>query len=212
MVLNRCATRDRIINQGIPSDPSCLLCNSLRETRSHLYFDCSFSWLVLENLASRCNLVSTRDWNGVLFSLQNYAILNHSEKLLLITWQATIYLIWTERNLRYHTNSCKSTDSIILEVNRLICDRIASFRRLNLAKASAMRVALVVKIILCLYFSSLIVTVTKKVDLILGTLIGASFWALFTKTPLLGPSWFLDLQMCVPLFCKATQSIGLLAL
>lgn len=37
-VLNRCPTRDRLLNWGLNTDPSCLLCNLQPESRNHIFF------------------------------------------------------------------------------------------------------------------------------------------------------------------------------
>ncbi|KAJ4881601.1 Reverse transcriptase zinc-binding domain protein [Raphanus sativus] len=43
MVLNRCPTRDRILQWGLSTDGNCLLCNAAPESRDHIYYACAFS-------------------------------------------------------------------------------------------------------------------------------------------------------------------------
>ncbi|VVB08929.1 unnamed protein product [Arabis nemorensis] len=45
-VLDRCPTRNRLLNWGLITDPNCLLCNSSLEDRDHVFFGCSFSWRI----------------------------------------------------------------------------------------------------------------------------------------------------------------------
>lgn len=138
MVLNRSPTRDRLLQWGLQTDPSCLLCNFFPESRSHLFFECRFSWAVWENLSKRCNFNSLRDWESLLGQLRNFKAPKPARKLLLIAWQASIYLIWTERNHRLHRDRSRSVDVIIKEADLLIRNRIASLRRKNPTHASAM--------------------------------------------------------------------------
>lgn len=131
MVLNRSPTRDRILRWGLQTDDHCLLCNSCPETRSHLFFDCGYSWDVWIEIARRCGFSPTRDWEGTLRDLQAYRGNKHSRKLLLLAWQGTIYFIWSERNNRLHRNTSRSPNSIISEIDRTIRRKLASFRLEN---------------------------------------------------------------------------------
>lgn len=38
VTLNRCPTKDRMLNWGIKTDPTCVLCNGTAESRDHLFF------------------------------------------------------------------------------------------------------------------------------------------------------------------------------
>lgn len=52
MLLNRCPTRDRLLSWNLQTDPSCLLCNQVNESRDHIYFTCSFSSDVWNHFSS----------------------------------------------------------------------------------------------------------------------------------------------------------------
>ncbi|XP_018448680.1 uncharacterized protein LOC130507370 [Raphanus sativus] len=53
MVLNRCPTRDRILQWGLSTDGNCLLCNAAPESRDHIYYACAFSSEVWINISGR---------------------------------------------------------------------------------------------------------------------------------------------------------------
>ncbi|KAG7531557.1 Reverse transcriptase zinc-binding domain [Arabidopsis suecica] len=138
MVLDRSPTRDRLLNWGLATDPSCLLCSTSPESRSHLFFDCSFSGAIWVFLSSKCNYLSSRSWDTLLSQLSSYSVSKPSRKLLLIAWQASIYCIWSERNNRLHRNAFKSIDTLIRDADLIIRNRIASIRLTNPRQSSQM--------------------------------------------------------------------------
>lgn len=69
-VLNRSPTRDRMIHWGLQVDPSCLLCNAAAESRDHLFFNCSYSWMLWTELARRYNHQPDQDWSRGLLRMQ----------------------------------------------------------------------------------------------------------------------------------------------
>lgn len=138
MVLDRSPTRDRLLKWGLTIDPSCLLCNASPESRSHLFFNCSFSGAIWDVISSRCNFPSSRNWDTLLSQLKVYSISKPNRKLLLIAWQASIYFVWTERNNRLHRNNYKSVDTLVREADLLVRNRIASIRLSNSRQASQM--------------------------------------------------------------------------
>lgn len=127
-VLNRCPTRDRLISWGLQTPPNCLLCNSGMESRDHLLFNCSYSFAVWKEAAARCSYAATSDWNLTLSHMQNLPPRRHSTQLLLWSWQASIYHLWTERNSRLHRNSFRSQDSVINQIDLQIRNKISSLR------------------------------------------------------------------------------------
>ncbi|CAH2034076.1 unnamed protein product [Thlaspi arvense] len=136
-VLNRCPTKDRIINWGLSTDPICLLCNNLPESRNHLYFECSFSWSLWLRVAAR-SMPSPphRHWDATVEQLQNFSGGNLRKRLLLLSWQAVIYFIWSERNGRLHRNTFRTVDSITGLIDHLVRNRISSLREKNQTSAS----------------------------------------------------------------------------
>ncbi|CAH2047940.1 unnamed protein product [Thlaspi arvense] len=126
-VLNRCPTRDKMRSWGLQVDPLCLLCASANETRDHLLFECSYSWEIWTRISRCCSHQPQGTWTETLeylCSLQGSGI---SKKLLLISWQATIYSIWVERNHRLHRNTAKSTTMIINQIARLVGTELQAF-------------------------------------------------------------------------------------
>ncbi|CAH2037582.1 unnamed protein product [Thlaspi arvense] len=54
-VLNRSPTRDRMREWGLPIDLVCVLCNSVAESRDHLFFDCPYSWEIWNSISHHCS-------------------------------------------------------------------------------------------------------------------------------------------------------------
>lgn len=104
MVLNRCPTRDRIIGWGLQTNPLCLLCGLKNETRDHLYFMCQYSWTVWSRASQRCAETPIPDWNVSLQTLCNIRGSKIKRNLLRIAWQASIYVLWAERNTGFIVN------------------------------------------------------------------------------------------------------------
>ncbi|CAG7899156.1 unnamed protein product, partial [Brassica rapa] len=71
-------------------------------------------------LASRCSVSPSPDWDATLTTLHNYRGTRPWRKLLLLSWQAAIYLLWSERNQRLHRNRFRSSDSLLLEIDKQI--------------------------------------------------------------------------------------------
>lgn len=69
-VLNRCPTKDRMVEWGLATDPNCILCNSDLESRDHLYFTCSYSWEIWNLVAARSGFSTPREWNEILTDLE----------------------------------------------------------------------------------------------------------------------------------------------
>ncbi|KAL0853720.1 hypothetical protein Bca101_058872 [Brassica carinata] len=61
-MLNRCPTRDRMIDWGLQVPAACLLCNANPESRDHLFFSCSYSMQVWAPVAARSDLAPSSSW------------------------------------------------------------------------------------------------------------------------------------------------------
>lgn len=107
MTLNRCPTKDRMLQWGLQTDGSCILCGGNNESRDHLFFQCIYSSEVWYVFALRCSVASSPSWESTLLPLKSFSGSRLWRKLLLLSWQATIYSLWTERNHRLHRNHFK---------------------------------------------------------------------------------------------------------
>lgn len=99
-VLDRCPTKNRMVDWRIDTDPTCILCNSDLESRDHLFSACSYSWEVWHSIAGRAGFFTPRDWNVLLGNLERLKSPQHIRLLTLLAWQATYYLLHLGRTER----------------------------------------------------------------------------------------------------------------
>ncbi|KAJ4904458.1 Reverse transcriptase zinc-binding domain protein [Raphanus sativus] len=138
VLLDRCPTRDRLIRWGMNVNPLCLLCNTIQESRNHLFFECSYSASVWRLIAARCDLMPSLTWESILHQLLTLRVNRDTLRLTLLATQAAIYWIWTERNKRYHQQIFRSPEAIFLLIDKQIRNRLQSIRHANPRASSAM--------------------------------------------------------------------------
>lgn len=128
MVRNRCPTRDRLLSWGLQTDSRCLLCNVADESIAHCFFECSVAWEIWKTIAVRCNFNSARQWAAILPQLKCHSTNKTQKTLLLLCWQATLYILWTERNNRLHNAQSTSPPGLIAKIKLVVKNRISSLR------------------------------------------------------------------------------------
>lgn len=128
VTLNRCPTKDMMLQWGLQVTPTCLLCNLQVESRNHLYFDCGFSYDLWTLIASRSRIIPRRSWDETILQMQSLPSEKAFRLLVLLSWQAILYWLWNERNNRLHSNTFRSIDSIFSLIDRQIRNKIQSFR------------------------------------------------------------------------------------
>lgn len=138
VALNRIPTRDRLLNWGLQVPSLCLLCNSVDETRDHLFWDCGYSYALWSQVASRCRITPIRRWEDSIEQMTTFSSPTTARSLTLLGWQATLYWIWNERNQRLHANQFRSVDSLFTIVDHQIRNKIQSFRGTNPTQSSEM--------------------------------------------------------------------------
>ena len=138
MILNRCPTKDRMLQWGLQVDSTCLLCNAHSESRNHLYFDCCYSFDLWALIAQRCRITPRQNWDETVSQMKALPSRKVDRLLTLLSWQAALYWIWNERNSRMHTNVFRSVDAIFTIIDRQIRNKTQSFRVSNPNLSSAM--------------------------------------------------------------------------
>lgn len=95
-ILDRCPTKDRITIWRIKVNPNCLLGSTGIENWNHILFDCNFSFSVWSSIASRCGVQPLRDWSQTIHNMESLRGPNLNRRLILLSWQTTIYSTWAE--------------------------------------------------------------------------------------------------------------------
>lgn len=136
---NRLATRDRMRGWGIEVSPSCLLCSGSVECRQHLFFDCTYSAEVWSHFCSRLRLLPPAGYEDCLRWLKAPSSETNVVLITRLLFQATIYLIWKERNSRLHSGTCKPAQTIIQELKKTMSLKLDPLsRNMRLASSSSL--------------------------------------------------------------------------
>ncbi|CAN6924517.1 unnamed protein product [Brassica oleracea] len=77
-------------------------------------------------------------WTQTVTDLQSLPAAGSYTQLVLLAWQSTMYYLWAERNNRLHNSSFRSGDSIFLQIDSSIRNRISSRRDQNPGNSSRM--------------------------------------------------------------------------
>ncbi|CAG7880246.1 unnamed protein product [Brassica rapa] len=130
--LDRLPTRTRLASWGLPIDQSCCLCGNALENRDHLFLRCEVSQYLWSMITRRLGYrtFTFHTWTAFIAWLgSNHS--SHSTTLRRIAAQATIYILWYERNNRLH-NSISSSPAVLFKLlDRLIKDTILARRNMK---------------------------------------------------------------------------------
>ncbi|KAH0899272.1 hypothetical protein HID58_048840, partial [Brassica napus] len=81
-------------------------------------------------------------WSAVVWyprgCMQAISSAKHERLLVLLAWQASIYLLWTERNNRIHRRHYRSVSSLANQADHLIRNKISGIRETNPSLSSKM--------------------------------------------------------------------------
>ena len=117
---NRLHTRDRMRRRGISIPPDCILCSGNDESRDHLFFSCGFSSAVWLHFLNRVSLsppmlfMDCLTWVSFPSRDQNISL------IIKLVFQASIYLLWKERNRRLHDLTARSSFAIIKDIKVIL--------------------------------------------------------------------------------------------
>lgn len=102
-VLERLSTMDRVAKWSQGIDAVCVLCKTVTESRSHLFFECTYaSQLWFHLVGGILGSSHTSNWNAVMLLISNGTYDRRSMFCIRYAFQAAIYAIWRERNRIRH--------------------------------------------------------------------------------------------------------------
>ncbi|KAG7631566.1 Oxoglutarate/iron-dependent dioxygenase [Arabidopsis suecica] len=129
---NRMATGDRMVLWNQHVNTSCSLCDEPMETRDHLFFVCTYSRKVWEDIAKpilqhRFSL----DWKDIL----NYVCERDSDKtrnfIIKHVFQNTIHSVWGERNARRHGEQPSPVGKLVKMIDKNMRNKLSTIRLVN---------------------------------------------------------------------------------
>ena len=134
-VRNRLATGDRILRWNPFVISTCWLCKEELETRDHLFFECIYSKEVWSGtIGNLVGNVCIYQWDRVLQAVVNEMQERHSTFLLRYSFQAVVHVLWIERNVRRVEDPVQPATCLIARMDKLVRNRVTSFRKKNGAK------------------------------------------------------------------------------
>ena len=123
-ILDRNPTLDRLLSWGLDVDTICLLCGNADESRNHLFFECQYSVEVWSSICARLNFTSPpTSWNATMTWLPNASSDRSIKIALLQAWQATVYSLWQERNIRFHSGLTIPSSVLGRNIHRMVSDK-----------------------------------------------------------------------------------------
>ncbi|KAG7578747.1 Endonuclease/exonuclease/phosphatase superfamily [Arabidopsis thaliana x Arabidopsis arenosa] len=126
---NRLHTRDRLARWGLPIPKVCVLCNDLAESRDHLFFQCRFSSDIWGFFTAAARLNPPSQFMNCLTWLLSASRDKNLSLIIKHIFQATIYFIWKERNLRIHSGVARHCNLIIKEIQLIVRARLDPLSR-----------------------------------------------------------------------------------
>lgn len=116
----RLTTRDRLLSWGLDVPNQCLLCGNFPESQSHLFFICPFSAEVWTSLHSQVYLSSSMAFEDITLWLRSSSIAGKLKIICRLTFQATMYSLWRERNSRLHSSTSKSSHLLVKDIQQIM--------------------------------------------------------------------------------------------
>ncbi|XP_019099608.1 PREDICTED: uncharacterized protein LOC109132451 [Camelina sativa] len=117
---HRLHTRDRLRSWGLVVPPICLLCNTHDESCQHLFFDCVYSSEIWLYFTTRAHVSPTVLFEDGITWLKNPCQDENTALILRLACQASVYILWKERNSLIHTNTFITAPTRLLEVKSII--------------------------------------------------------------------------------------------
>lgn len=126
---NRLTTGDRLRKWGVGQQTGCNFCDSVDETRDHLFFECRYSSAIWTNLAGPIMGTGfSKRWNQINGYISNSILPKTMLFLLKYVLHSTVYHIWKERNCRRHGSQPIPTTIQIKLIDKNVRNRISSIR------------------------------------------------------------------------------------
>ncbi|XP_018465971.2 uncharacterized protein LOC108837423 [Raphanus sativus] len=126
-IRDRLSTGVRMRSWGLTQ--GCVFCGERDESRDHLFFACPVTYTIWTTLTAHLLGASANpDWTITVASLLRPNRPKLDTILLKMVFHSSVYLIWRERNSRRHQGPCRSTHTLIGQIDKAIRNRISSLK------------------------------------------------------------------------------------
>ncbi|XP_018474115.1 uncharacterized protein LOC130507406 [Raphanus sativus] len=126
----RLATGDRMLVWSGNIDATCVLCKNPLETIQHLFFECPYSAQVWEALMKGVMVDQYMgDWETLIRLIVDDTGWSKVKVFVMrYMFQATIYMIWRERNRRRHGEKAVPTMSMVSQLDKNMRNQLTVIR------------------------------------------------------------------------------------
>lgn len=128
--LNRLSTLDRVSKWSQGVDVTCVLCKNEKESRNHLFFECSYTSQVWEFLTKGILTTSySKTWDVIIQILSDGKMEKKRLFCLRYAFQITIYTFWRERNRLRHGEKLVPMEALKKLIDKGIRNKLSLLRR-----------------------------------------------------------------------------------
>ncbi|KAJ0899638.1 hypothetical protein HanRHA438_Chr08g0370881 [Helianthus annuus] len=108
----------------------CPLCNYGRDSRDHLFFQCSYAAKIWNIVKRRIDMGNVNDnWNSIMVWIEQNAASKKLEHIVCkLVVAASTYFIWQERNNRLFSNVQRKEEMVAQVVLDIVRLRIMGFK------------------------------------------------------------------------------------
>ncbi|XP_022032206.1 uncharacterized protein LOC110933284 [Helianthus annuus] len=135
VIKNKLKTQDRLAAWEAGSVTNlnlmcCPLCRTNRDSRDHLFFQCSFAskvWNEVKCMIQMDNVDST--WQSIMSWMEQNASSKKTEHVICkLVIAAAAYFIWQERNNCLFSNVSADQNAVIERIKKTVCLRLMGFK------------------------------------------------------------------------------------
>ncbi|KAM3344365.1 hypothetical protein P3S68_024072 [Capsicum galapagoense] len=134
VIHQRLYTKDRLDKWGIHPSRMCALCEEELEDHQHLFFKCSVSWAIWKRMLLAWQGITRRNmgWTDEIQWISTHAKGKHLRAAILrMSFVATVYHIWLERNQRTFQQKKRTIDTLIKRIIQDIHFRATIYPKLT---------------------------------------------------------------------------------
>lgn len=124
-------TKVKLLEWGVANDDLCEICRSEGETYNHLFFQCSLSKSIWEEVMLRNQCYrDVLDMNSELtMATGNHSTKTLCDKIRSLSFTATIYCIWVERNARCFKHVSNSLENIMKGIENMVRAKALTWKK-----------------------------------------------------------------------------------
>ncbi|XP_047260664.1 uncharacterized protein LOC124893864, partial [Capsicum annuum] len=134
VIHQRLYTKDRLDKWGIHPSRMCALCEEELEDHQHLFFKCSVSWAIWKRMLLAWQGITRRNmgWTDEIQWISTHAKGKHLRAAILrMSFVATVYHIWLERDQRTFQQKKRTIDTLIKRIIQDIHFRATIYPKLT---------------------------------------------------------------------------------